>query len=212
MRRSNRSSGLFLCACLVTVMVCLVGMMQEDAQAPRTRNRNVRAARTVCATTAEAPGTQGRLLLVSKPPPPPNPLFSEIVQEFFDRNRISRDLWRSGNRCRDDARSRYQRNQRRRKIQKEERGERKCNACTWRRCNVMAGESESQEIWSLWCTTEPIAIREWFGCFLHDIFIDCTRHQPRRNERNRDGSNPIYVSAIYISAINTENRSHDRPT
>lgn len=61
-RRSDRSSG--LCACLVTVTDCyLVGMMQEDAQAPRTRSCDVRAARTICATTSEAPGTQGRLLL-----------------------------------------------------------------------------------------------------------------------------------------------------
>lgn len=43
-RRSDRSSG--LCACLVTVTDCyLVGMMQEDAQAPRTRSCDVRAAR-----------------------------------------------------------------------------------------------------------------------------------------------------------------------
>lgn len=72
MRRSDR---LFLCACLVTVTDCLVGMMQEDAQAPRTRNRDVRAARTVCATTAEAPGTQGRLLRV---PPPLDPLLPPL--------------------------------------------------------------------------------------------------------------------------------------
>lgn len=36
---------------LVTVMDCLVGAMQEDAQAPRTRSC-VRAARTICAITA----------------------------------------------------------------------------------------------------------------------------------------------------------------
>jgi len=59
----------------------LVGMMQEDAQAPRTRNRDVRAARTACATTAEAPGTQGRLLRVS--PPPPLDLLAEVVREFL---------------------------------------------------------------------------------------------------------------------------------
>lgn len=57
-RRSDRSSGLFLCACLVTVMDCVVGMMQKDAQAPRTRSC-VRVARTTCATSREDPWDSG---------------------------------------------------------------------------------------------------------------------------------------------------------
>lgn len=78
-RRSDRSSG--LCACLVTVTDChLVGMMQEDAQAPRTRSCDVRAARTTCATTAEAPGTQGRLLLARL-----DALLSRSSEKFFIR-------------------------------------------------------------------------------------------------------------------------------
>lgn len=39
---------------LVTVMDCLVGVMQEDAQAPRTRSC-ARSARTICATAARRP-------------------------------------------------------------------------------------------------------------------------------------------------------------
>lgn len=74
MRQSDRSSGLFLCACLVTVMDCLVGMMQEDAQAPRTRNRDVRAARTACATSRGGPwdsgaAAAGTSAAAAEPPP-----------------------------------------------------------------------------------------------------------------------------------------------
>lgn len=83
-RRSDRSSG--LCACLVTVTDChLVGMMQEDAQAPRTRSCDVRAARTTCATNAEAPGTQGRLLLA----PPRLDSIVQVTHKFFYRRKTN---------------------------------------------------------------------------------------------------------------------------
>lgn len=64
--------------------------MQEDAQAPRTRNCDVRAARTACATAAEAPGTtvQGRQLRQLPPIENTDFFLIEINFYFFNATKV----------------------------------------------------------------------------------------------------------------------------